>query len=521
MSASILFRTDASIEIGTGHVTRCLTLAHSLRERGAECRFVCREHSGHLLELIREQGFEALALPQHIKDPQQVSQSDESPVDHVAWLGTDWASDADATESALGDTCVDWLIVDHYALDARWESALRPHCRKIMVIDDLADRDHDCDLLLDQNMVADVAHRYDDKLPVHCGKMLGPGYALLQPQYYELHSRTPTREGPVQRVLVYFGGADTGNLTALAIAAFLSLNRGDIALDVVINPNGPHSDTIRRQVHGQQNITLHGGLPSLAPLMVNADLAIGGGGAASWERCCLGLPTLVITLAENQEPIAAELDRQGLVRWLGRQDEVRGKKLAQVLSEIIDAGLSPSWSESCQQLVDGGGVGRVCSILMLNAATPLHARLARLDDEALILEWANDPLVRQNAFITDVIDLKTHRTWFRKRLHDQQHCRLFVVETNDGLPVGQVRFERLDDSWEIHYGLDARFRGRGVGVPLIKTALKAFKADNSGQKYGFFGRVKPDNKPSRMIFSKLGFSEESAGTELIYRQVNG
>ncbi len=186
---------------------------------------------------------------------------------------------------------------------------MRPHCRKIMVIDDLADRHHDCDLLLDQNLVANMVHRYDDKLPAHCGKMLGPKYALLQPLYSELYARTPPREGSVQRVLVYFGGADAGNLTGLAITAFLSLKRNDVALDVVLNTNGTHSETIRRQTHGQQNITLHSSLPTLAPLMVKADLSIGGGGATSWERCCLGLPTLVITLAENQKPIAAKLDQ--------------------------------------------------------------------------------------------------------------------------------------------------------------------------------------------------------------------
>ena len=515
----IIFRTDASLQIGTGHVVRCLTLAHALREHGAVCRFVCREHPGHLLDEIREQGFEALALPRYSEDSQQVLQPDEPLLDHVAWLGTDWASDAEATESALGDTCVDWLIVDHYALDARWESALRTHCRKIMVIDDLADRDHDCDLLLDQNLVADMAHRYDDKLPANCGKMLGPGYALLQPQYSELHSRTPPREGPVQRVLVYFGGADTGNLTGLAIAAFLSLNRSDIGLDVVINPNGPHSDTIRRQVHGQQNITLHAGLPSLAPLMVKADLAIGGGGATSWERCCLGLPTLVITLAENQEPIAAELDRQGLVRWLGRQDKVSQKKLVQELTEIVDAGLSPSWSRSCQQLVDGGGVGRVCSILLLNAKTPLRARLARLDDEAMFLEWANDPLVRENAFTTDTIDPNTHRTWFRKRLNDPEHCRLYVVETYNGLPIGQVRFEQSDDAWEVDYALGSHFRGRKLGKRLMQTAITRMR-ECVGKPTVLVGKVKFSNMASRRLFEALGFESDSVTPQVFaYRRI--
>ena len=374
----VVFRTDASHQIGTGHVMRCLTLAHALRERGAECRFICREHPGNLLGLIREQGIEAVALPCGSGERNRPGHSPEAALAHAEWLGTDWRTDAEATRDALGETIADWLIVDHYALDARWETALRPHCRKLLVIDDLADRQHDCDLLLDQNLVADMEHRYDGKLPDHCGRLLGPQYALLQPQYAELHPRTPPREGPIRRVLVYFGGADTDNLTGLAIAAFQSLQRDDVMLDVVINPSSPHAGAIRQQLQGIPNATLHTGLPSLAPLMVRADLSIGAGGVTSWERCCLGLPTLVITLAENQKPIAAELDRQGLIRWLGHKDEVSEQSLAGVLADLLDRGLQVDWSEACQRLVDGRGTERVRSLLLLSPETPLRARLARL-----------------------------------------------------------------------------------------------------------------------------------------------
>lgn len=358
-------RTDASHQIGTGHVMRCLTLARALRERGAECRFICREHPGHLLGLIREQGFEVVALPCESGERVPLGQAAEPAPAHAEWLGTDWCTDAEATRDALGAPIADWLVVDHYALDARWESALQPHCRKLLVIDDLADRKHDCDLLLDQNLAADMECRYDGKLPDHCGRMLGPQYALLQPEYAELHPRTPPREGPIRRVLVYFGGADTDNLTGLAIAAFRSLQRDDIILDVVINSGSPHADAIREQVQKIQQVTLHTHLPSLAPLMVQADLAIGAGGATSWERCCLGLPTLVVTLADNQKPIAAELDRQGFIRWLGHKDEVSEQALARALADIVTNSLTPAWSEQCQRLVDGRGTERVTAHILI------------------------------------------------------------------------------------------------------------------------------------------------------------
>ena len=343
---------------------RCLTLARALRDRGAECRFICREHPGNLLEPIRRQGFEAVALPAQDEYAQHPDKEDEQPLTHAPWLGSDWSTDAEETKIGVGETVVDWLIVDHYALDARWESALRSRCRKIMVVDDLADRSHNCDLLLDQNLVADMACRYDGKVPAHCSLMAGPAYALLQPQYAELHLRVRPRNGPVRRVLVYFGGADADNLTGMAIAVILSLGSQGVVLDVVINPANPHSVSIRQQVEAQAQITLHEWLPSLAPLMALADLAIGAGGATSWERCCLGLPALVITLAENQKATAAEQHKRRLIRWLGHKDEVSETTLAQAFKKVSDTGLLPDWTERCLKLVDGRGVERVCSHLM-------------------------------------------------------------------------------------------------------------------------------------------------------------
>lgn len=509
----IIFRTDASLQIGTGHVMRCLTLADALRKRGCECTFICREHPGNLFELVRQRGHAAHALP-WVKGGNSGAAPVRDGPTHAGWLGIDWQKDAEQTRAAMGDAPVDWLIVDHYALDGRWEQRLRSGCRKLMVIDDLADRAHDCDLLLDQNLVADLERRYDGKVPFHCGLMLGPKYALLQTQYAEMHARVPPREGAVRRVLVFFGGTDNDNLTGRTISAFQSLQRTDVALDAVIDPSSPHTEAIRRNVEGQPHITLHAKLPSLAPLMVKADLAVGAGGATSWERCCLALPSLVITVADNQSGIASELHRRGLIRWLGHKGEVTETELAQALTTILHGGLTASWSKQCWLAVDGRGVERVSAILMLDAQTPLLARLARLDDEALILEWANDPLVRRNAFSSGAIDSTTHRAWFRERLRDLDHCRLYVVETADSLPVGQVRFQKEGECWEIHYALDARVRGRGLATPMLQTAMTALRS--STNEVLVFGRVKAMNTSSCRVFDGLGFTSEDRGKELVY-----
>jgi UDP-2,4-diacetamido-2,4,6-trideoxy-beta-L-altropyranose hydrolase len=504
----IVFRVDASLGIGTGHVMRCLTLADELRKRGCECHFICREYLGNLNDLISKRDFTVHRLPDL---GLEFDQGLDSPV-HAGWLGANWRTDAEQVRSVIADMTVDWIVVDHYAIDVRWEKELRPVCRKLMAIDDLADREHDCDLLLDQNLIKGWQDRYHDKVPANCGKILGPEYALLQPIYAELHDRVPPREGPIRRVMVYFGGADIDNLTGMAISAFESIQGDDIEVDVVINPSSIHIESVRRQVEKDKRICLHERLPTLAQLMLKADLAVGAGGATSWERCCLGLPSLVITLAENQRPIAEELDKLGFVQWVGNKDVVDATGLAQALQKIIELGLWLDWSQRCSALVDGHGVKRVADFVLLNAKTPLRARLARRDDEKMLLNWANDPLVRKNAFNMHQIDSATHRKWFYSRLRDLENCRLFILETERGLPIGQVRFEQNSDGWVVTYSLDSCARGSGLGQSILQIAMLAFR--ESTNQVLIFARVKDANISFRNISEQLDFYSEDRGGRL-------
>ncbi|MGH8548834.1 MAG: UDP-2,4-diacetamido-2,4,6-trideoxy-beta-L-altropyranose hydrolase [Methylococcales bacterium] len=511
----IAFRVDASVRIGTGHIMRCIALANALREHGAAVFFVCREHEGHLFDLLEERGFAVSRLPA----PKVGTQTEDTPA-HATWLGASWQEDAEQTSGAIeaAGAKPDWLVVDHYALGSRWESALRTSVERIMVIDDLADRVHDCDLLLDQNLVAQMHTRYAGKVPPVCGMLLGPECALLQPIYAELHDRTPPRKGPIRRIFIFFGGADSDNLTGRTLAAFLHLNLPDIEVDVVITASSPHAEVIRRQVVGHGNIHLHSDLPTLALLMIKADLALGAGGATSWERLCLGLPSLVVTLSENQRLIADELSRRDLIRWLGHQDMVDQTAIAQVLGELIQQGLDEGWSRRCLAAVDGNGIKRVCSALTVTATTPLRVRYAKLEDEALLLAWANDPVTRRNGFSPENIPAATHRIWFRDRLQNQDGCRLYIVETTEGVALGQVRFERHGEAWEVHYAFAPVFRARGLGRPLLEAALLKLRAEKSCASV--FGRVKDDNHSSRKIFESLGFEVQpnAARGVTVYRR---
>jgi len=354
----VAFRVDASLQIGTGHVMRCFTLAEGLRENGSECRFICREHQGNLIDFVREKGFETVTLTNNEIITQQDTVDISSSSEHRTWLGCDWQTDAEQTSSTLEVTYPDWLVVDHYALDVDWEMKLRPYCKRIMVIDDMADRMHECDLLLDQNFVEDMESRYLDKVPEACTLLLGLDYALLQPVYAEMHRSVQARK-TVKRILIYFGGADQSNLTASAISAILQLNRPDIEVDVVTSSKNPQLGAIQKQILNIDNIQLHCDLPTLAYLMLNADLAVGAGGFTNWERLSLGLPALVVTLAENQRLVASNLNNLGLIKWIGNVDEVDTQKIMSELKRILEMTDVTEWSNRCLKVCAGNGLSKV------------------------------------------------------------------------------------------------------------------------------------------------------------------
>ncbi len=351
----VAFRTDASSQIGTGHVMRCLTLADALREQGAECQFVCREHEGHLMGHIRSRGYELYALPTPSENASFTSE-----LAHARWLGVDWQTDADQARQALSGEVLDWLIVDHYALDHRWESALRSSCNHIMAIDDLADRQHDCDLLLDQNY-GSSAERYHGLVPTDCTQCHGPEYALLKPVYAERRAQLPQRDGQVHCVLIYFGGgADAAYLTRLAVQAFQAPELAYIELDIVVGAAYAHQSSLEDLVVQRGKATIHRQLPDLADLLTRADLAIGAGGATTWERCCMGLPAIVMSIAENQRPACEALSADQLIDYLGHVDQVTSELIRdRILSFVKNSDLLCELGERGMRLVDGSGAYRI------------------------------------------------------------------------------------------------------------------------------------------------------------------
>lgn len=363
----IVFRTDASIEIGIGHLMRCLTLADVLRKMGADCVFLCRAHAGNLLPFIVRKGHRALALPTR----QTTTLVPASPA-HADWLGASWETDAqdtwDVLERAFGGVSADWLVVDHYGLDARWETAVRPACSLLAVIDDLADRPHDCDLLLDQSLGREVED-YGGLVPAAATLLLGPRFAPMRPEFAAARNKSLARRAnpKLESVLVTLGGVDKDNVTTLVLDA-LDASTLPVAakITVVMGETAPWIDTVRdRAARMLCNTEVRVGVHDMASLMVESDLAIGAGGTTNWERCALGLPGLILTTAKNQKNVVRYLHRSGAAIRVGdfRRPDTKENIVGHINGISADPSKLLSMSRAAARICDGSGADQVAEIL--------------------------------------------------------------------------------------------------------------------------------------------------------------
>jgi UDP-2,4-diacetamido-2,4,6-trideoxy-beta-L-altropyranose hydrolase len=307
---------------------RCLTLADALRAQGGVCMFICRSHEGHLAGLIHARGYGVAMLPdENLMDAGLGARPGGDRSLYASWLGTDWETDARQTQVVLAGTPTqaDWLVVDHYSLDAKWERAIRPLCQNLMVIDDLADRMHDCEVLLDQNL-GRSATDYAGLVPSDCSVLAGPQYALLRPEFASLRAVSLARRTSPQlrQVLISMGGVDKDNATGLVLA---NLREEDLPVNckivIVMGPYAPWLEHVRNQAatlpwHSEVMVNVS----DMARLMAESDLAIGAAGSTSWERCCLGLPSILVVLAKNQWPGAQALNFCGGAVLLGEINSI-------------------------------------------------------------------------------------------------------------------------------------------------------------------------------------------------------
>ncbi len=498
---NVFIRVDSSITIGTGHLRRCLTLANALKEQGHNVNFICRDLKGNISQLVDRQGHYLHLLPA----PKEEFLSQPNDIEYAKWLGVQWQQDSKETSKIMQNTGeqVDWLIVDSYALDYRWENSLGQDVKKIMVIDDLADREHDCDIFLDQNYYPNSNVHYNELIPFICRRFLGPKYAILRPEFLKERQNQRQRNGIVQCILVFFGGVDSSNETGKALKAIELLGMPDLKIDLIIGSSNPNRSDILNQCHNMPNVTCHEHVENMAQYMAKADLAIGAGGTTTWERCCMGLPSLILVLADNQTIIAEGIENANAGYNCGISQDITPESLTENLRGLMASKIQLfDYSKAASNLVDGKGASRIARAMQLEK---IQFRKAEQSDCELLWHWANDPKVRKASFNSIPISWEDHTQWFAIKLKGSE-CYIFIAENEKGTPIGQIRFEINNYTASIGYSVQHDYRGLGFGETILREGIQKI-VGYMEQPITFQGKVKPENIASQTIFKKVGFLE--------------
>lgn len=491
----VAFRADASIQIGTGHVMRCLTLARALRDAGAVCHFILRSFPGDLEARVAAEGFATTCLPA------PTGPVPEGPPDHAEWAGVEWHEDARDTRTVLEGLRPDWLVLDHYAFDARWQRAARPEGTRVLVLDDLADRPHDCDLLLDQNL-GRKATDYDGLVPENCTRLIGPHYAVLRPEFADLRAGSLlARAGRgVRHLLISMGGVDADDATSAILLALraASLPEG-LHITVVMGSHAPaleHVRAVARSMPCPTEVVVD--VNDMGARMAQADLAIGAGGATTWERCCLGLPSIIIPIAANQTDASEALFRARAALAAAHPSDADFSASLQATVAQAEAALS-ELTENSAGLCDGDGTLRVLAAL---APGRVAIRDAVESDARRVWDWRASSDLDRFALAPRRINYADHVAWFRAALSDPQ--RIFRILLWGDLPCGYLRLD-MDAQGDARVSLclapDAR--GRGFAATLLAEAERQGRAHALA---ALKAEVHPENAASLACFERAGYT---------------
>ncbi len=478
-----VLRADASSTMGIGHAMRCLALGEVLSMAGWQVAL-----SG------RKETIAALPTPPA-----------------VPFLPLEDCG-AGTLEAAIGGA-IDLLVVDHYGLGAEFEQDCRNFARRILVVDDLADRAHDCDILVDQTFGREGSD-YAGLVPESARLLMGSHYALVRGQFLSKRAAAIARRDgrPARNLLISLGGADPRNTTvalvdALAAAGLL----GDCCVTVVAGPAAGGLEELRERAERLAGIRLLVGADDMATLTAEADVAIGAAGSSTWERCALGLPTVQLVIADNQRTIARNLSAAGAVTAV----ENVADAVTALRRLLAGAGTRQVMAARAQAVCDGRGTQRVLAALadceQSARGGALNLRLAESADEDLILTWQRAPETRRFARNPAIPTPEEHAAWMARRLLDPD-C-LFTIIEEDSVSVGVLRLDRMRDQgesvWEVSILVDPARHGRGIGAGALRLARNLLPGAS------LIATVLPGNHASAKLFERAGYTATSDASVLI------
>ncbi len=498
----IAIRVDASLKIGTGHVVRCLTLADELKLNGANIVFICRNLSGNLIQYIEEKSYTVLKLIK--KEFNEDDSSSDKYQSYDDWLETSARLDAEETNALLkSNNKFDFLIVDHYSINERWEKEQKKVVNKIFVIDDLANRKHDCDFLLDQNFYLDMHARYKNLIENDCNVLIGPKYAILRSDFKKQRKKTNLKKEAIKKLFIFYGGVDFTNMTAKTLRAIMPIVSDDIVADVVIGATNPHRAEIESLCNSNKNINLHVQAKNMAQLMADADLSIGSGGTVTWERMCVGLPSIVWPVADNQVKLLKDCSAKELV-YLPDDDSPTIEDIFTHIKYLINnVKLCNDMREKGMALVDGKGVTRIASVIL----PPLIDLVTvKKEDVEKIFKWRNEPVVRKYSRDSSEINFDDHKKWFDRVLQSDKKILLKGIISNN--EIGVLRFDFMGDEVEISIYLRKEMIGKGYAVAFIKAGENWLYINHPNIK-SIVAEILPENKASINLFKKCEYKQKN------------
>jgi UDP-2,4-diacetamido-2,4,6-trideoxy-beta-L-altropyranose hydrolase len=504
----VCFRVDASLDMGSGHVMRCLTLADALKRQGSECFFICRDHLGNMANTIISRGHNIHMLSLDGVKSKNEESNEQPKLAHAQWLGCAWQTDAEQAFSYIQQLKPQWLVVDNYALDSRWEQKLRKVCDRILVIDDLADRQHDCDLLLDQTYGQDTK-LYRPLVPSSCKLLIGSEYALLRPEFaklrdYSLNRRTQT---DLNKILISMGGVDKDNATGEVLEVLKHcVLPDDCEVTVVMGMDAPWLELVKKKASSLPwKTSVVENVEYMAQLMADSDLAIGAAGSTSWERCALGLPSVIVVLADNQEKVATELGVIDAVRCIDSIAQV-AIELPVIIDDINrNVRLLAQLSKRSRVVVDGLGVDKVIkSISDLSNEIVTLRPVSEMDRDSVYL-WQSNPVTRKHFVNPSIPSYNEHCQWFESSLINKDR-ELFIIQYENS-SAGLLRLDKKNNDsneYEISILISPEFYKRGIGKSALHLAFIIWPERD------YVANIKEENEASIALFLSAGFQYDGS-----------
>lgn len=482
-----VFRCDASPEIGAGHVSRCIAFGEALAATGWHVAFASRHGT-------------AAMVPAVVAAPFSLCELDGTAEDEVIQLRARYPDG------------IDLFVADHYQRDVHFEEACRPFTRQILVLEDATGRPHDCDFLLDAATTNCSA--YQGRVPAQARLLLGPTYALVRRSFIARRAEALRRRDgrPVENILISFGATDPMNVTAIALDA-LAPYADEISITIALSSRAPHVETVRARLPRNARLVLDAA--NMAELITDADIGLGGAGTSGYERAVLGLPSLLLRLADNQRGIAALMVQAGAALDAGTLDAGLGSRLRGLVGGLMaDPAARTRHARAAAALVDGRGAARIMVAALDPAAakdaTPVRLRLAEPADESWLLDLQREPDTRRHSRNPAVPNADEHHRWMARTLADP--ARLLMIVEAGYAPVGMLRLDRLAERggpphYEVSLVVRAAFGNRGIGTAALALARRLLPG--AVLKAG----IALANVTSRRAFARAGF--RPAGGDLM------